>query len=511
MSHDPRIRRWIAVGTILVAAILAGCGENDAPSGPDPGPGPGPGPGPPGSFEPAQVLARLASGVEVATIHARYGTTTLEAIESQRVYLLALPEETTVEEALPVMQADSDLDGASPNGRLGVPEAQSRSTMAFADPSLERADRDDQEAIRRIRAREAWGDSRGDGVIVAVLDTGVDPGHPQLAGRIADGGADLVDGDADFSDLPDGVDSDEDGLVDEALGHGTFVAGLVLSVAPDAEVLPIRILDSDGTGQAVDIARGIELAVDRGARVVNLSLGMEIESEVLQQVIEEEAREKGIAFVASAGNRDSDQRQYPAGQNEVVGVAATDPGDGKADFSNWGSWVSISAPGVGLVSLLPAAAMGRWSGTSFASALATGEAAILIAFAPFARADEVRDAIEDSAEEVSDPRLTGAGRIDVEAAVRLLEERLGLVEVETEVEIAGLVVSVDLLARTIRLDEGTRIEVPHDGVIEGSGDFVTLSAVAVAVGLGLPIRADGLAIDEDGDLRAIEIRFELDT
>ncbi|MCI0633279.1 MAG: S8 family serine peptidase, partial [Actinobacteria bacterium] len=342
-------------------------------------------------------------------------------------------------------------------------------------------------------------------------DTGVDPGHPQLAGRIAGGGTDLVDGDADVSDTPDGIDSDEDGLVDEAVGHGTFVAGLVVSVAPDAEILPIRILDSDGIGEAVDIARGIEIAVDRGAQIVNLSLGMAVESEVLQQVIEEESRQRGIVFMASAGNRDSEERQYPAGQDEVMGIAATDPGDAKADFSNWGSWVSVSAPGVGLVSLLPAAAMGRWSGTSFAAALASGEAAILIAFAPFARADEVRGAIEDAAEEVQDARLNGAGRIDVEAAVRLLEERLGLIEVETEIEILGLVASVDLLARTIGLDDGTRVEIPHDRVIERSGDYVTLSAVAVAVGLGLPVHAEGIAVDEDGDLRATEIRFELDT
>ena len=494
----------------FLALLLAGCGEVGAPSGPDPEPGPGPGP-PPGSFVPAEVLARLAPGVDIATIHARYGTETLEVIESQRVYLLGLPEETTVEEVLPEMQADPDLDGASPNGRLCVPEAQSRSTMAFADPALRPADREDQDALRRIRAREAWDDSRGGGGIVAVLDTGVDPDHPQLAGRIAAGGTDLVDGDDDVSDLPDGIDSDGDGLVDEAVGHGTFVAGLVLSVAPDAAILPIRILDSDGTGEAVDIARGIEIAVDRGVQVVNLSLGMEIESDVLRQVIEEEARQNGIVFIASAGNRDSDQRQYPAGQGEVMAVAATDPLDGKADFSNWGPWVSISAPGVGLVSLLPVAAMGRWSGTSFATALASGEAAVLIAFAPFARADEVRGAIEDSAEEVQDARLTGAGRIDVEAAVRLLEERLGLVEVGTEVEILGLVVSVDLLARTILLDDGTRVEVPHDRVIEQSGDYVTLSAVAIAVGLGLPVRAEGIAIDEEGDLRATEIRFELDS
>lgn len=510
MSAAARSRRRLALAGLVAAAVLTVCGEASPPIGPDPDPGPGPDPDPTGSFDPAEVLARLAPGTDIEAVNARYETTTLEAVESQRVFLLGLPEGRTVEEVLPEMQEDPELEGASPNGRLSVPEAQGRSTMAFADPSLQRADREDQEAVRRIRAPEAWEDSRGQGVIVAVLDTGLDPGHPQLAARIAPGGTDLVDGDDDVSDTPDGIDSDGDGLADEAVGHGSFVAGLVLAVAPDAEILPIRILDSDGTGEAVDIARGIEIAVQQGARVVNLSLGMEVESEVLQQVIEEQAREKGITFVASAGNRASEERQYPAGQGEVMGIAATDPADRKADFSNWGPWVSASAPGVGLVSLLPPGIMGMWSGTSFACALTSGEAAVLIAFAPFARDDEVRAAIEDSAVDVGDPRLAGAGRIDVEAAVRLLEERLGLIEVAAEIEFAGLVVAVDLLARTVRLDDGTEVVVPHDGVIEATGDYLTLSAVAVAVGLGLPVLADGIALDENGELRAVTVRFELD-
>ena len=499
----------MAATVLLAVGLLAACAETAPPSGIDPGPGPPP--PPPGSFDSAEVLARLAPGVDIDAIHARYGTTTIEAIESQRVYLLGLPEDRTVEDVLPEMQADPELDGASPNSRLSVPEAESRSTMAFAHPSDDPADREDQEAIRRIRAPQAWADSRGEGVLVAVLDTGLEPGHPQLAGHVAGGGADIVDDDADVSDRPDGIDSDGDGRVDEAVGHGTFVAGLVLAVAPDAQILPIRILDSDGIGEAVDIARGIELAVQRGARVVNLSLGMDVESEVLRQVIEEETREKGISFVASAGNGASDERHYPAGQGQVIGIAAVDATDRKADFSNWGSWVSASAPGVGLVSLMPPAGMAVWSGTSFSAALTSGEAAVLIAFAPFARADEVRDAIEESTVELGDPRLNGAGRIDVEAAVRRLEERLGLIEVGAEVEFNGLVVSVDLVARTIRLEDGTTLEIPHDGLIDRGGDYLTLSAVAIAVTAGLPVRAEGRAIEDNDDLRVTEIRFELET
>ena len=406
-----------AVACLLALAL--GC-SSGGPAAPDPGPDPDP-----DEIVPGQVLARLAPGADVADVNARYGTQTISALASQRVYLLEVPEDADIDEILSALRIDPAITTASVNGRVSAPEAQGRSTMAFADPSLRAADREDQDAIGRIRAPEAWTRSRGAGIIVAILDTGVDVGHPQLAGRIAPGAADLVDDDADPSDRPDGIDSDGDGLVDEAVGHGTFIAGLVTTVAPEARVLPIRILDSDGVGTAVDIARGVELAIQRGARVINMSLGMEIESEVLEEVIDEHARDRGIVFVSSAGNAGVDRRQYPAGQGEVIGVAATTPADAKADFSNWGSWVSVSAPGDGLVSLLPAAGMGRWSGTSFASALASAEAAILIAFAPFARSDEIRKAIEDSAVELTDDRLGDAGRIDVAAALDVLVDRVG--------------------------------------------------------------------------------------
>lgn len=495
---------WVVGVLVLVIACSSG-----GPAGPGPGPGPDPDPD---EIVPGQVLARLAPGAEVADVNARHGTRTISALASQRVYLLEVPDEAAVDEILPALRLDPAITSASANGRVSAPEAQGRSTMAFADPSLRAADREDQDAIGRIRAPEAWARSRGAGIVVAILDTGVDVGHPQLAGRIAPGAADLVDDDADPSDRPDGIDSDGDGLVDEAVGHGTFIAGLVTTVAPEARVLPIRILDSDGVGTAADIARGVELAIQRGARVINMSLGMEIESDVLEEVIDEHARERGIVFVSSAGNAGVDRRQYPAGQGEVIGVAATTPTDGKADFSNWGSWVSVSAPGDGLVSLLPAAAMGRWSGTSFASALASAEAAILIAFAPFARSDEIRKAIEDSAVELTDSRLGNAGRIDVAAALDVLVERLGgggdggVVEVDFD----ALVSSVDVAARLVRLAGGVAISVPHDGVIDHSGSYTTLPELAAALALGRSVRGEGRAIAEGTGLRAVEVRFEDD-
>jgi subtilisin family serine protease len=96
---------------------------------------------------------------------------------------------------------------------------------------------------------------------------------------------DFIDHDGDTADLPDGVDNDNDGLTDEAAGHGCHVAGLVLFVAPGARILPVRVLNSDGTGTAYAVARGIEFAVDRGARIINMSLTMATSSAVVFNAI----------------------------------------------------------------------------------------------------------------------------------------------------------------------------------------------------------------------------------
>ncbi len=374
-----------------------------------------------------QVLVRLAPGVSLATVNARYGTSQLDQLQTEPSFLLKTPAGKTVEDLLPQMTADPDLVVAEPNFQTGNPEAQGRSSMTFADPSLKQADYTDQEALARIRAPQAQVIAKGAGVIVAVLDTGVELDHPRLTKRIVPGGIDLVDGDSDPSDTPDGVDSDKDGLIDEAVGHGTFVAGMVLSVAPKASILPIRILDSDGYGTAFALARGIEVARNAGARVINMSLGMSLPSGVVDKLIER-FKNEDIVFVSSAGNADAEKpQQFPARDSYAIGTAATDSSDQKTDFSNFGSWVDVSAPGEGLISYFPGHAYAHWSGTSFSSGLVSGEAALLFSARPGARFNDVVDAIELSAVDIDDQNpdfrgRLGSGRIDVLAAVQMIRQ-----------------------------------------------------------------------------------------
>lgn len=402
---NPRTRWHLAlVGLVLAAACADGPAEPRRPV--------------PGDDE---VLVRLVAGAAVEGVADRYDATVVARLEPDRTWLLALAAGADVEASLAAMRADPEIVAVSRNLPVETPEAEARSSMAFADPALEEADYVDQEALARIGAAAAWGRTRGEGILVAVLDTGVDLDHPALAGRLAPG-ADFLADDGSPAEEADGIDSDGDGEVDEAHGHGTFVAGLVLSVAPEATILPVRVLDSDGVGRADALASAVDFARRRGARVINLSLGTTVESDVLEDLVQD-LEDAGIVVIASAGNLGSGERRYPAGSNRVLGVAATGADDRRAVFSNFGSWVAVAAPGVGLVSLFPDARLAEWSGTSFAAGLVSGAAALLFAMEPAADPDDVRDALARSAAEV-DPSLGGAGRIDVGAAIAVLVDRM---------------------------------------------------------------------------------------
>jgi subtilisin family serine protease len=375
-----------------------------------------------GSSDPEEILVRLVPSASIAAVNARHGTRTINALAEERVFLLAPPPDRSADDVLADMVTDPDISSAGLNVDLEAPEADGGSSMAFADPSTEPADIVDQNALERIRAPAAWRLSKGRGVVVAVLDTGIDPRHPALVRRIASGGADLIDGDSNPRDVRDHVDSDGDGRVDEAYGHGTFIAALILAVAPEAKILPIRFLDSDGVGTTFDAARAIHLAKVAGADVVNMSFGVGEETDVLEELIEENHDDDGeLAFAASAGNRSSSTPQHPAAEDDVLGVAATDARDRRASFSNYGRWVAVAAPGVGLLSAFPDGRYAKWSGTSFAAALVSGVAALVRSAAVGAEAETVHQVIIETAVPLSDPRISPAGRVDARAAVERMQ------------------------------------------------------------------------------------------
>ncbi len=282
----------------------------------------------------------------------------------------------------------------------------------------------EQWAIPAAGVDAAWSVTGGAGVTVAVVDTGVDLTHPDLVDNLV-AGWDAVDDDADPQDLN---------------GHGTHVAGIVAAaandigtagVAPQASIMPVRVLDADGAGSDDDIAEGIVWAVDNGGDVINLSLGQAglmgrlSKGGPINRAIRY-ATDAGVIVVAASGNEGEAGQQYRVGVDALV-VNASGPDGELAEFSNVGDVRSITAPGVDILSTAPAAPTTLWpdgtdgtavlSGTSMATPLVSGAAALLLASG--VPADEVVAALTSTATGADANPLLGVGRIDVAAALGL--------------------------------------------------------------------------------------------
>lgn len=191
-------------------------------------------------------------------------------------------------------------------------------------------------------------------VLIAVLDTGIDQQHEDLAGKVV--------ASVNFSDSP---------TVSDFYGHGTFVAGIIATNAK-CRLLNVKVADDNGVVLGPSVAKGIVWAVDNGAKVINMSLIVPTPSSALEQAVDY-AWSKGVVLVAGAGNTKS--IVYPAFYPEVIAVAATDSEGELWPMSNSGDWVDAYAPGVEIFSTLPGNNYGYWSGTSMAAAYISAAAA----------------------------------------------------------------------------------------------------------------------------------------
>lgn len=198
-------------------------------------------------------------------------------------------------------------------------------------------------------------------VIVAVIDTGVDYTHPFLAGRLVDG-YDFVGNDADPMDVH---------------FHGTHVAGIIAETTPaNVKIMPIRTMNEKGEGYDSDAAKGIRYAVDHGAHIINMSFAGEGYSQYLAEAIDY-ALSKNVLVVVAAGNESAATDTYfPASNKKVIVVSATDMNDQIASFSNTGSTIDVSAPGVNILSSVPGGQFRSLSGTSMAAPYVSGIAAM---------------------------------------------------------------------------------------------------------------------------------------
>lgn len=256
---------------------------------------------------------------------------------------------------------------------------------------------------------------------IAIIDTGVDYTHPDLAG--------VVDTANDW----DFANNDNDAMDDNL--HGTHVAGIAAAATSNdigvagisintTKILPVKVLNQDGAGYYSWIANGIIYAADQGAKVINLSLGGNVKSTTLENAINY-AWNKGVVITAAAGNSGNTSRTYPAYYTNSIAVWASDPSDNKASFSSYGSWVDVGAPGVNILSTVPlskdpdSTKDGYYyaNGTSMATPHVAGLAGLLFSQHPDWTNQQVRSKIQSTTDPVPGRLFNrgslGKGRINV--------------------------------------------------------------------------------------------------
>jgi thermitase len=279
------------------------------------------------------------------------------------------------------------------------------------DTSPDDTDWPQQYGLRLAGFPKAWDVTQGSSkIVVAVIDTGVDANHPDLRGALVSGW-DFIGNDADPSDDH---------------GHGTAVAGVVAARSNNhvggagicwrCLVMPIKALDSTGTGDDTLIAAGIVWATDHGARVINLSLGGPGSSVELTNALAY-ASAKGVIVVAAAGNAGVTTQFFPAADPHAISVAATTVADQRYSWSNFGSWVRLAAPGCNVAPIL-GDGYGTFCGTSSATPVVAGLVALELSAQPAATAREAEEALASAA--VPLPAFVQYGRIDAGRTLALL-------------------------------------------------------------------------------------------
>jgi subtilisin family serine protease len=412
------------LGATLLLVFLAGCGRlPNAPLAARPGRGAGSASIVDG--QPQGVVMMLRSGESADQVATDYGGVVVDVVPELGLYRVVMPTGEDVARLAQAMRGDARVSAVEVNGLAIIAESR-QSSVAFSEGSSSWSAVHDQTALTRMGATRAQTGANGNGVLVAILDTGIAFDHPAFAGHLALPG---IEDDVSISpgaERAEHVDSDHDGVLDGALGHGTHVAGIVLAVAPMARLLPVRVLDSDGIGCSFDVANGIVKAVDRGAQIINMSLGMSSVSCAVQSAIHY-ARDHGAVVVAPTGNDQMGRIQFPASMQEVIAVAGLDENDQHAPFTNYGPGTDLAAPSVGILSTYFGGSYARWSGTSMAAPFVSGTAALLRGLMPagaetVSRIEEYLSGGAYSLEDI-DPAYAGAlgaGRVDASASLNLL-------------------------------------------------------------------------------------------
>lgn len=375
---------------------------------------------------PGQIVVgfRTADSLEVKATDAANGVgLVLGSQRKLRAARMRLNRGQSLDAALARLRKRGDVEYAEPVYVL----------RAYSTPNDTSYNR--QWSLPKIQADKAWDVWQPQSKItLAIIDTGIEQTHPDLQNVfLRDAGGNVIGYNA-LTNVATGAAANDDN------GHGTHCAGTAAGQVNNAtgiagvsgwnpavsgsnsyvQLMPIKVLDAEGSGSDADVAEGIIWAADHGARVISMSLGGAGSSTTLSNAVAY-ARNRGVVITAAAGNDGTSVRSYPAAYTGVISVAATDANDKLAYFSNWGTWVKVAAPGVSIYNTYPGGRYSTMSGTSMATPHVAGEAAAILAQNPSLSIAQVESLIVGNV----DPYLpydaqsivAGAGRINVYKAL----------------------------------------------------------------------------------------------
>jgi hypothetical protein len=396
--------RLLAAGALVaLAASLPACGGGGGSGGSSEGVTP--------AASQSQILIAPTSLPDLESLCAQKGARVVGPVEGTSYYIVEVPPGVDADDFQRDMDGHAECEDTEKDEGVQFPEGGGSTIPIFVDDGFDAIAIQPPMTTIGVQAAQARG-FRGAGVVVAVIDTGIVASSPAMLGHVAPGGWDFIDNDADPTDAPNGIDDNGNGFIDEGVGHGTFVSSLILAVAPDAKILPIRALNSDAVGTASSVARGITYAVAHGANVINLSAGLTQSLLVIDQAVAS-AKAAGVLVVASAGNLSSPVVEFPASLTDVEAVTALDNSGFKASFASWGSSVDLCAPGASLLGAHPLSPSGtaRWSGTSFSTALVTGSFALLRGHDLVSQSRDLMKRLEDTSTNVNTINPAYSGRL----------------------------------------------------------------------------------------------------
>ncbi len=371
-----------------------------------------------------QVIVRLNNETEIGDMEDDYETFSTDKIPGTNVFALKTPDDSDDLSFAIELQNDPRVREVEVDQELELPEIQGYPFHFPVDRTYNPYAYNNQNAYKQVDAFSSLGSKSitayqtasliPDGAIVAILDTGAAYSHPAISANLLEGW-NAFDSSAPPDDIPDTS-------LSCYAGHGTMIAAIITRIAPNTRILPIRILNADGEGTIMNALKGLKMAINQGARIINMSFGTAVYSNILREALNE-ANDAGVLIVAAAGNSGKNLLSYPAAYDSVLCVASIGTKGAKSSFSNYGPKVSVAAPGENICSAYWDGGYATWSGTSFAAPFVSAQAALILNTYPTLDSETVEERIRATAHSLNryNPLyrgMLGGGLIDIAASLQ---------------------------------------------------------------------------------------------